>query len=150
METPIAEEAAALLGDCPHALAKVGIVRSVVRYLMVMRQQPMALHAVCSSRRRLGDGDSFPLGRGHHHFFRTRSFQRCPAWRRPATVSAARVLILERLSRLPARPQPTEPGLLFVGAGVADAMFAAQIGDRHAGLMLFQDPMNFSPKKRLR
>lgn len=44
MQAPIAE-AVALLGDRPHALAKAGIAARVVWYLIVMRQQPMALHA---------------------------------------------------------------------------------------------------------
>ncbi|MGY4333557.1 hypothetical protein ACVWWG_007974 [Bradyrhizobium sp. LB7.2] len=44
MEVPIAK-AAALLGDRPHALAKAGIVRPGRLVFMVMRQQPMALHA---------------------------------------------------------------------------------------------------------
>jgi hypothetical protein len=34
----------------------------------------------------------------------------------------------------------SELGLQFVDAGVADAMLAAKIGDRHAGLMLLQNP----------
>ena len=35
---------------------------------------------------------------------------------------------------------PAELGLPFVDAGVADAMLAAQIGDRNAGLVLLQNP----------
>lgn len=42
MQTPIAE-AAAILGDRQHALAKADIVHPVFWYLIVMRQQPMAL-----------------------------------------------------------------------------------------------------------
>lgn len=44
MQPPITE-AAMLLGDRPHALAKAGIVSPGGWYLTVMRQQPMALHA---------------------------------------------------------------------------------------------------------
>jgi hypothetical protein len=51
-----------------------------------------------------------------------------------------RVLILERLQPLGLRDfRPTELGLPFVDARVADATLAAQIGDRNAGLMLLQD-----------
>jgi hypothetical protein len=45
MQAPIAK-AAAFMGDRLHALAKAGIVRPGVLYLMVMRQQPMALSPV--------------------------------------------------------------------------------------------------------
>jgi hypothetical protein len=44
MQAPIAE-AAAYLGDCPHALRRAASSARGVLYLMVMRQQPMDLHA---------------------------------------------------------------------------------------------------------
>lgn len=44
MQTPIAE-AAAILGERPHAPAKAGIVRPGRLVSIVMRQQPMALHS---------------------------------------------------------------------------------------------------------
>nr|GAJ37577.1 insertion element ISR1 hypothetical 30.8 kDa protein A [Bradyrhizobium sp. DOA9] len=52
-----------------------------------------------------------------------------------------RVLVLQRLQPLGLRDlHPTELGFPFVDAGVANAMLAAQIGDRYAGLMLLQNP----------
>src|SRR6266567_8839654 len=52
-----------------------------------------------------------------------------------------RVLVIQRLQPLGLRDfQPAELGFLFVDAGVADAMLAAKIGDRNAGLMLLQNP----------
>jgi hypothetical protein len=56
-------------------------------------------------------GDSFPLSRGRHHFFPKRSFS-----------------------------DPAELGFPFVDARVADAMLAAQIGDRNPRLVLLQNP----------
>ena len=45
------------------------------------------------------------------------------------------------LSRLASETSmPAELGLPLVDAGVADAMLAAQIGDRNAGLVLLQNP----------
>ena len=44
MQASIAE-ATTFLGDCPHALAKAASSARVAWYLVVMRQQPMALHA---------------------------------------------------------------------------------------------------------
>src|ERR1700716_3578979 len=61
-----------------------------------------------------------------------------------------RVLVLQRLQPLGLRDvHPAEPRCPFVNAGVADAMLAAQIGDRNAGLMLLQNPDDLS-EKRLR
>src|ERR1700682_1953998 len=83
------------------------------------------------SARRAGVTISFRKGPSMPH---------CPAWRRPEAVSAA----CSRLQRL--QPpglrdlHPAELRLPFVDAGVADAMLAAQIGDRNAGLVLLQNP----------
>src|SRR3981081_70800 len=115
----------------------------VVLYLMLMRQQPMALHArrslisnpsrrcATAFRSAAGVTISFPKGPSTPH---------CPAWRRPATASAA-------CSRPPATSaawlrdiHPAELRFPFVDTGVADAMLAAQIGDRNAGLVLLQNP----------
>src|SRR4030081_2064671 len=53
----------------------------------------------------------------------------------------ARVLALQRLQPLGLRDvHPAELRFPFVDTGVADAMLAAQIGDRNAGLVLLQNP----------
>ncbi len=60
-------------------------------------------------------------------------------------------LVLQRLQPLGLRDlHPAELRFPFVDAGVADAVLAAQIGDRNAGLVLFQIPMICSSEKRLR
>src|ERR1700681_3933712 len=75
MQAPIAE-AAAFMGDRLHALAKAGIVRSgrLVSHGHAAAAdgftRPPFAHPECSSQM----GDSFPLGRGRHHFFPKRSF----------------------------------------------------------------------------
>src|SRR4029077_11999699 len=51
-----------------------------------------------------------------------------------------RVLVLQRLQPLGLRDlQAAKLGLPFVDASITDAMLAAQIGDRNAGLMLLQN-----------
>src|ERR1700716_4479674 len=51
------------------------------------------------------------------------------------------VLVLQRLQPLGLRDiHPAELRFPFVDTGVADAMLAAQIGDRNAGLVLLQNP----------
>src|SRR5437764_1501771 len=53
----------------------------------------------------------------------------------------SRVLVLQRPQPLGLGDvHPAESGLPFVDAGVADAVLAAQIGDRNAGLVLLQYP----------
>jgi hypothetical protein len=139
MQAPIAE-ATALLGDRPHALAKAGIVhpgRLVFHGHAAAADgftRPPFAHPECFSQM----GDSFPLPRGRHHFFPNRSFSAALS----SMASAKQplqpcVLVLQRLQPLGLRDfQPAEPSFPFVDAGVADAMLAAQIGDRNAGLML--------------
>lgn len=85
-------------------------------------------------------GDSFPLGRGRLHFFK-RSFK--AALSSIASASGRFSRVFSSSSGLPLGLRdlrPTELGLPFVDTGVADAMLAALIGDRHAGLMLLQNP----------
>src|ERR1700709_764661 len=75
MQAPVAE-AAALLGDRLHALAKAGIV--CPGRLVSHRRAPLAdgftrppfAHPVGIHQM----SDSFPLPRGRHHFFPRRSF----------------------------------------------------------------------------
>ena len=75
MQASIAE-ATAHLGDCPHALAQGGILRPacLVSYGHAAAADgftrppfahPVGTHEMCNS---------FPLGRGRHHFFPNRSF----------------------------------------------------------------------------
>ena len=70
-------EAAALLGDRPHALAKAGIVRPgrLVPHGHATAAdgftRPPFAHPEGASEM----GNSFPLGRGRHHFFPKRSFK---------------------------------------------------------------------------
>jgi hypothetical protein len=80
--------------------------------------------------------DSFPLGRGRHHFFPKRSLQRRIVQHGVGQQPLQpRVLVLQRLQPLGFRDlHPAELRFPFVDAGVADAVFAAQIGDRNAGL----------------
>ena len=75
MRPPIAE-AAALLGDRPHALAKAGIVSAgrLISQWSCGSSRWLYTPAVRSSRMRLADGRQLPLGRGRHHFFPKRSF----------------------------------------------------------------------------
>ena len=55
--------------------------------------------------------------------------------------SLLRVLVLQRLQQLGLQDiHPAELRFPFVDTGVADAMLAAQIGDRNADLMLLQNP----------
>jgi hypothetical protein len=62
-----------------------------------------------------------------------------------------RVLVLQRPQPLGLRDlQPAELGFPFVNAGVADAMLAAQIGDRTPASCSFKIPMICSSEKRLR
>jgi hypothetical protein len=62
-----------------------------------------------------------------------------------------RVLVLQRLQPLGLRDlDPAELRFPFVDAGVADAVLAAQIGDRNAGSCSFKIPMICSSEKRLR
>src|SRR6516165_6214099 len=75
MQASIAE-ATAHLGDCPHALAQGGILRPacLVSYGHAAAAdgftRPPFAHPVGTHEMR----DSFPLGRGRHHFFPNRSF----------------------------------------------------------------------------
>jgi hypothetical protein len=68
--------AAALLGDRPHALAKADVVSpgrlvshghaaAADGFTRPPFAHPVGIHEM---------GDSFPLGRGRHHFFPSRSF----------------------------------------------------------------------------
>ena len=83
-------------------------------------------------------GDSFPLGRGRHHFFPTRSFKAALSSMASANSRFSRVFSSsQRLQPLGLRDlQAAKLRLPFVDAGVTDAMLAAQIGDRNAGLVL--------------
>src|SRR6516225_5038500 len=110
-------------------------------YLTVMRQQPMALHArrslipwapmrfATAFRLAAGVTTSFPTGPSAPH---------CPASRRPKGASAA-------CSHPPASsaawlPRPPSHRTSLSICNVADAVLAAQIGDRDAGLVLLQNP----------
>src|SRR3954451_16199183 len=106
---------------------------------MVMRQQPMALHArrslIPNASRRWTTAFRFPAG-VTTSFPKGSSAPRCPAWIGQQPLQS-RVLVFQR-------PQPfslgdvqaTESGLPFVDVRVAHAVLAAQIGDRNAGLVL--------------
>jgi hypothetical protein len=85
--------------------------------------------------------DSFLFGRGRHHFLPKRSFNAALSSAESASSRFSRVPPA-RLQPLGLRClQPTERSFPFVDAGVADAMLlAAQIADRHASLMLLQNP----------
>ena len=73
---PSIAEAAALLGDRPHALTKAGIVspgRPISHRHAAAADgftRPPFAHPECLSQM----NDSFPLPRGRHHFFPKRSF----------------------------------------------------------------------------
>ena len=133
----------ALLGDRPHALAKAGILRPGRLVSHGHAAAADALHARRSlipnaSRRwatafRLAAGVTISFPRGPSRL-------RCPAWRRPEAVSAACSRSPASSAAWPPRLPPAELGVPFVDAGVADAMLAAQIGDRNAGLILLQNP----------
>src|SRR4051794_1797899 len=104
----------------------------VVRYLMVMRQQPMALHArpPLAHRECLSQmDDSFPLPRGRHHFFLKRSFSAALSSMASASNRFSRVFssasVFSRLADL----LPAELGFPLVNTGVADTMLAAKISD---------------------
>src|SRR5690606_6959001 len=59
-----------------------------------------------------------------------------------------RILVLQSPQPLGLRQlHPAELGLPFVNAGVADTVLAAQIGDRNAGLVLFQNPDDLLVRK---
>src|SRR3954470_20754944 len=63
----------------------------------------------------------------------------------------SRVLVFQRPHPLSLGDvQAAESGLPFVDARVAHAVLAAEIGDRHPGLVLLQYPMICSSEKRLR
>jgi len=76
VEAPIAK-AAALLGDRPHALAKTGIVRPgrLVSHGHATAADGFTRPPFAHPEGVSEMGDSFPLGRGRHHFFPTRSFK---------------------------------------------------------------------------
>jgi hypothetical protein len=148
----------------------------LVWYLMVMAAadgftRPPFTHPVGIHEMR----DSFPLGRGRHHFFPNASFSasetklraiglrqerrrlsRACYMTRPIQHSVGweppqpRVLVLKRLQALRFRDlHPAELGFLFVDTRVTGAMLPAQIGDRSARLALLHNSDDL-PGKRLR
>ncbi|MEY9389581.1 hypothetical protein ABIF65_007821 [Bradyrhizobium japonicum] len=76
MQAPIAETTT-FLGDCPHALAKAGFVRPgrLVSHGHAAAADGFTRPPFAHPERASEMGDSFPLGRGRHHFFPTRSFK---------------------------------------------------------------------------
>lgn len=86
--------------------------------------------------------DSFPLA---VHFFPNRSFSRVVQRGVPQQPLQPRDLAqcLQPFGFRDSIP----PNLTFVNAGIADAMFAAQIRDRDAGLVLLQNSMICSSGK---
>jgi hypothetical protein len=83
--------------------------------------------------------DSFPLPRGRHHFFPKTSFNAALSSMASASNRFSRVFSSSSVfSRLASETSILR--LPFVDAGVADAVLAAQIGDRNAGLVLLQYP----------
>ena len=66
----------------------------------------------------------------------------------PCWALQLHVLVLQRPQPLGLRDvHPSEFSLPFVDAGVADAMLAAESGDRDPGLVLFQNPDDLSFRK---
>jgi len=84
---------------------------------MVMRQQPMALHATrppfahpeCSSQM----GDSFPLPRGRHHFFPNRSFNAALSSMASASSRFSRVFSSSSVFSRLASETSSPPNLAF-------------------------------------
>src|SRR3954471_2330339 len=115
----------------------------VVWYLMVMRQQPMFYTpAVRSSRGLPPDERQLSASPRASPLLSQEILQRRVVQhgirQQPLQL---RVLVLQ----CPQPPglrdiHPTEFGFPFVDAGVADAVLAAEIGDRHPGLVLLQNP----------
>jgi hypothetical protein len=86
-------------------------------------------------------GDSFPLSRGRHHFFPTRSFRAALSSMASASRRFSRAFsVLQRLqaARL-GDVHAAEAGLPVVDRGVADPVLAAQIGDRYPSLVFLQN-----------
>lgn len=97
--------------------------------------------AVVRRHRRAAWATAFRLAVGVTiSFSRAPSAPHCPAWRRPATASAACSRPPATSAAWPPRPPAAELRLPFLDAAIADAMLAAPIGDRNAGLMLLQNP----------
>lgn len=153
VQAPMAETTP-FLGDCPHALeGRLGQPGPSGIKWSCGSSRWLYTPAVRSSRRRLGDGRQLSAWPRASRFL----FHEVLQGRLSSMVSAksrfSRVFSSSRVfSRLGSdTSNSTELRLPFVDAGVADAVLAAQIGDRHAGLMLVQnsDDLLF-PKKRLR
>jgi hypothetical protein len=122
---------------------------------MVMRQdadgytRPPFAHRVGIHEMR----DSFPLGRGRHHFFPKRSFNAALSSMVSASSRFSPVFSSSSVfSRMASETsiQPTELRFPFVDAGVADAVFATQMGDRNAAPCTIKIPIIYSSEKRLR
>src|SRR3981081_403796 len=109
MQAPIAE-AAAFMGDRLHALAKAGIVRPgrLVSHGHAAAAdgftRPPFAHPVGIHETR----DSFPLGRGRHHFFPKRSFNAALSSMASASSRFSRVFssssVFSRLASEPSIP----------------------------------------------
>lgn len=150
MQAPIAE-ATPLLGDRSHTLAKAGIVHPgrLVSHCHAAeadgftRSRSLIPWAStrCATAFRLAAGVTFSLPRGPKAALSTMASA--------STVSVV-FFVLQRLQPLGFRDvHPAELGLPFVDAGVADALLAAQIGDRYASCS-FKISMICSSEKRLR
>ena len=122
MQASVAETAA-LLGDRPHALPNAGIIspgRLISRGHAAAADgftRPSFAHPVGTHEMR----DSFPLGRGHHHFFPNRSF-------------SAALCLLALGRRTDATPVLRQARDIFAGLEAAPALAEvdALLGDQPA------------------
>lgn len=86
-------------------------------------------------------GDIFPLGRGRHHFFPKRPFKAALSATASASSCFGRVFVLRRLQPLGLRDlHPTELGFYLSILASLTPCLRHEVGDRHAGLMLLQNP----------
>jgi hypothetical protein len=96
--------------------------------------------------------DGFPLGGGRHHFFPSRSFSATLSSIASASIRFSFAFFVFQRSKASGlrHVHPAELRLPFVNACVAHTVLAAQIGDRHRGLLFLQDRDDLLFEKRLR